>query len=108
MQPRYLYAALCVPGAVLPWWQFLPWARDHGADVPLFFRHLFANGVAGAFALDLIITALVVCCFVLIEGRRAAVRNLWAPILGTLLIGVSFGLPLFLFMRERQQDRPHA
>jgi hypothetical protein len=104
MKPRHFYATLCVPGAVLPWWQFLPWATEHGANVPLLFRHLFANGVAGAFAIDLIITAVVVCCFVLIEGKRSRVPNLWMPILGTLIIGVSFGLPLFLWMRERLRE----
>ena len=27
-------------------------------------------------------------------------KRLWAPVGGTLLVGVSFGLPLFLLMRE--------
>jgi hypothetical protein len=102
MKTRHLYAAFCVPGALLPWWQFLPWVAEHGFNVRLFFRALFWNGVSGAFALDLIITALVVCCFVLIEGRRVGVRYLWAPIFGTLIICVSFGLPLFLYLREQR------
>ena len=104
MKTRHLYAALCVPGALLPWWQFLPWAAEHGLNLRLFFRALFWNGVSGAFALDLIITAVVVCCFVLIEGSRLGVRHLWAPLLGTLIVGVSFGLPLFLYLRERGSD----
>ena len=36
------------------------------------------------------------------EGRRAGVRNLWACVLCTLVVGVSSGLPLFLFFRERR------
>ena len=92
---------LAVPGAVLPCWQLIPWAGEHGVNVPLFLQSLFANGVSGAFAIDLMITALVVCALVVIEGRRAGVRHLWAPIAGALIIGVSFGLPLFLYIRER-------
>lgn len=105
MKTRHLYAALCLPGAVLPWWPFLPWLIRHGFDVPLFFRDLFANGVSSAFALDLIMTVVVLSCFVLIEGRRLGLRILWAPIAGALVIGVSFGLPLFLYMRESRLDR---
>ncbi|MFN2507604.1 MAG: DUF2834 domain-containing protein [Chthoniobacterales bacterium] len=108
MKPRHLYAALCIPGALLPWWQFLPWVAQHGANARLFFRHLFANGVSGAFALDLIVTAAAVCALILVEGRRLGLRYLWAPIAGTFIIGVSFGLPLFLFMRQRQLDRTQS
>jgi hypothetical protein len=104
MKPRHAYAALCVIGAVLPWTQAVPWLATHGIDVPLFLRDLFANGIAGAFALDIIVSAVVVCAFVLIEGKRVNVRNLWAPIVGTIIVGVCFGLPLFLYMRERRLE----
>ena len=103
MKPRHLYAILCVAGAVLPFVQFLPWLATHGANVPLFFRDLFANGVAGAFAIDIIVSAVVVCAFVLLEGRRLRVPHLWAPIVG-ILVGVCFALPLFLYLRERRLD----
>jgi hypothetical protein len=105
MKIRHFYAGLCVPGAVLPWWQLLPWALEHGLNLPLLLRALFANAVSSAFAIDLVITALVLCCFILLEGGRAGVRHLWLPILGALLVGVSFGFPLFLYMRERQLEK---
>jgi len=38
---------------------------------------------------------------VLGEGRRAGVRHLWAPIAANLVVGVSLGLPLFLYLREQ-------
>jgi Terpene cyclase DEP1 len=38
----------------------------------------------------------------LMEGRRGKLRLLWMPISATCLIGVSCGLPLFLYLRERQ------
>lgn len=105
MRPRHVYAALCVAGAVIPWTQGAPWLATHGLDVPLFFRDLFANGIAAAFALDVIVSAVVVCAFVLIEARRIGVRHTWAPIFGTIIVGVCFGLPLFLYMRERHMAR---
>jgi len=34
------------------------------------------------------------------EGRRLGMKNLWAPVAANLAVGVSLGLPLFLYMRE--------
>lgn len=104
MKPRHVYAALCVPGALLPWMPLVPWVSRHGLDLPFFLRELFANGVAAAFAIDIIVSAVVVCAFVVIEGRRLGVRHLWAPIVSTFVIGVCFGLALFLYQRERRLD----
>jgi hypothetical protein len=48
---------------------------------------------------------LVLWAFVVIEGRRAGMKHLWAPIAANLAVGVSLGLPLFLYMRERSLRR---
>jgi hypothetical protein len=32
-------------------------------------------------------------------------RRLWLPLAGTCLVGVSFGLPLFLYLRQIHFDR---
>ncbi len=45
--------------------------------------------------------------FVLAEGRRLNMKQLWAPVVGTLLVGVSIGLPLFLLMREPYLKQPN-
>ena len=101
MRVKQLYLALCVAGTVLPCWQFLPFLRDHGLDLPLFFQQLFATPVSGFFGMDVIVSSVVLWVFVLGEGRRAGVRYLWAPIAANLVVGVSLGLPLFLYLRER-------
>ena len=101
MRVKQLYLALCVAGTLLPCWQFLPFLRDHGLDLPLFFQQLFATPVSGFFGMDVIVSSVVLWVFVLGEGRRAGVRYLWAPIAANLVVGVSLGLPLFLYLRER-------
>jgi hypothetical protein len=105
MKLRYFYLALYVLGCVLPYSQFAPWVLKHGLNLALLFRELFANRVSAFFALDVILSAIVLIIFVLVEGRRLGMRNLWVPIAGTLLVCVSFGLPLFLYLREGQLDR---
>ena len=100
MKPRTLYLWLCVAGTALPYSQLVPFLREHGPDVRLLFEQLFSNRGGGFFGLDVIVSAAVLFVLVLTEGRRAGVRHLWVPVAATLMVGVSLGLPLFLYMRE--------
>jgi Terpene cyclase DEP1 len=102
MKPKSVYLALCIAGTVLPYSQFLPFLREHGLDLRLFFEQLFANRISAFFAWDVIVSAIVLWMLVLVEGRRAGVRHLWAPIAASLAVGVSLGLPLFLYQREKR------
>lgn len=100
MQRFYLFAAIF--GTILPLSQFIPFLKNHGLDVPLFFEQLFQNNVSGFFAIDVIVSSLVLWFFVFSEGRRRKMKNLWVYILCNLAVGVSLALPLFLFFRERR------
>ena len=102
MKTKAIYLALCVLGAVLPYSAFVPWLIDHGPDVSLFVESLFANRISAFFGLDVIVSALVLWLFIGTEGKRKGVRHLWAPILASLTVGVSLGLPLFLYLSEEQ------
>jgi hypothetical protein len=46
------------------------------------------------------------CVFVFTDGGRHGVKNPWAPVLANLAVGVSLGLPLFLYMREKRLPAP--
>ncbi len=106
MKLRHLYLAFAVLGLVLPDSQFIPWVMEHHAlNMELFIRDLFANRVSAFFALDVIVSAVVLISFIQIEGKRLAMRLLWLPIVSALLVGVSLGLPLFLYLRQLQLDR---
>jgi len=97
---QLVYTVLCIVGAVLPLAQFLPWLGDHGLDVPLFIGQAIANPISAFAWSDLMVSAVVVIVFVLIEGRRIGMRHAWTSLLG-LLVGISLALPLFLLLRER-------
>ena len=105
MQLRHLYLILCLVGIVLPYTQLVPWIFEHGFNVSLFFSELFANRVGGFFVMDVLVSAIVLLVFVFVEGRRLGMRGLWMPLAGTLMVGVSFGLPLFLYFREIQLNQ---
>ncbi len=95
MKARRVYLILCVLGFVIPYSQVVPWLLGHGLNIGLFFRELFANRTSAFFAMDVIVSAIVLICFIQTEGKRLRMRLLWLPIIGTLLVGVSFGFPLF-------------
>lgn len=102
---KSFYAFCCVPGALLPYGAFVPWLLEHGVNVPLLVQEAASTRV-GAFAwLDVLVAALVLLGFILAEGRRLRMQTLWLPVAGTCLVGVSFGLPLFLWLRERHLER---
>jgi Protein of unknown function DUF2834 len=108
MKARHFYLVCCVLGLVLPYSQLAPWLLEHGLDVTLFFRELFANRISAFFAVDVIVSAIVLIWFIQSEGKRLQVRLLWLPTVGTLIVGVSFGLPLFLFLRQVTLERTTA
>lgn len=102
MSPKSIYLALAIAGTVLPCWQFIPFLREHGLDLRAFVDQLFSTPVGAFFGMDVIVSSLVLWTFVFVDGRRAGIRHLWAPILANLAVGVSLGLPLFLYLRERR------
>ena len=104
MRPRSLYLVLCVLGTLLPYSQFIPFLREHGLNLRVFAEQLFATRIGAFFGWDVIVSSLVLWVFVAVDGRRERVGNLWMPIAANLAVGVSLGLPLFLYMRERRID----
>jgi hypothetical protein len=104
MRPKHLYLGLCVVGTILPWAAFLPFVRTHGLNAGVFLDQLFGTPVSAFFGWDVIVSSVVLWSFVLFEGRRLAIARLWVPIAANLMVGVSLGLPLFLYMREVQRE----
>jgi hypothetical protein len=108
MKPKTIYLALCFVGVILPYWQFVPWVLQHGMNLPLFVRELFANRISAFFGMDVLVSAIVLIVFARVESARLNIRRRWLPMLAVLTVGVSLGLPVFLYMRELslEQLRP--
>ncbi len=99
---QWLYLIAAILGTVLPLSFFIPFLLAQGLDVPLFFRQLFQNQISSFFGMDVLVSSLVLWLFVFSEGKRRGMKNLSVYILCNLLVGVSLGLPLFLYFRERK------
>ncbi|NVJ53827.1 MAG: DUF2834 domain-containing protein [Campylobacteraceae bacterium] len=102
---KKLYIVLAILGFILPYTQFISWLSVNGLDVVLLFQEIIESKISLFAWIDVVISAIVLIVFVIVEGTRQKMNRLWIPILGTLFVGVSFGLPLFLLMREIQIDK---
>jgi uncharacterized protein DUF2834 len=100
MKPKNVYLALCFAGAVLPYWQFVPWVAANGLNGKLFVEQLFANRISAFFGIDVIVSAVALLLFIRVESARHGIRRWWLPYVSVLTVGVSLGLPMFLYMRE--------
>jgi hypothetical protein len=98
---KRVYLALAVLGLVAPYWFFVPFVLEHGLDLPLLVQQLFASPGSSFFATDVIVSTLVLWAFVFHETRKRRVPHAWTAVAASLAVGVSLGLPLFLFLRER-------
>ncbi len=97
---RGVYLVLCILGTLLPLSQFVPFLLEHGLAPGEFLGQLFATRISAFFGLDVAVSAVVLCAFVVAEGRRLGMRRLWLYFVATFGVGVSLGLPLFLLARE--------
>ena len=99
---RMLYLALAVWGAVHPMIHFGAWFAENGFDLVGLGAAWHANAATSGLVWDLTIAAIALTVFVLAE---VAVRRNWSALWAlpaTWLIGVSCGLPLYLFLRSRK------
>ena len=99
-QTKYLLLSILV--AIIPYTQFIPWVARNGLNMPLFVHQLFANQIGGFFAMDVLVSAITFLFFVGLESSRLQMRGWarWLPLVSVLTVGVSLGLPLFLYLRE--------
>jgi hypothetical protein len=101
----YLYLGLAFLGAVVPYSFLGQFLITNGLNLAEFKAQLTSTAVGSYFGLNMLISALVTVLFILGEGKRLKMRGLWLPLLTTLAVGVSCGLPLFLYLRRLSQER---
>jgi hypothetical protein len=98
-----LYAALCVVGTVVPLVYFGSFVAAEGIDVEAFADDVTASDLSLFAWSDVIVSAIAVMAFAVRERSRG-LAGWWLPVVGTLTVGVSLGLPLLLLLRERARS----
>lgn len=107
---KKFYFAAMVIGAAAPLYLFSRHFAARGFGLSDFVAASFPNPAASGLVVDLILSALLGLIVFGREARALGVRGFWAVVLGTLLIGFSFGLPLYLYLRESRSEaeRKHS
>lgn len=103
MNLRTFYLAMAVFGTVVPWLFFGSFFDLHGPDIPLFLQSLFANGAAGGFSADVLITIVVFWVWSWRDAARHQVARWWLVLPASFCVGLSLALPLYLYLRERAE-----
>lgn len=98
---KNIYLALALAGIILPYTQFVPWSNANGFNLRLMIGEMFVNQIASGIAIDALLTALVILVFIAFDRKSVRVSYLWLPIAGMFLSGISFALPMYLYLRER-------
>jgi len=98
---RYLWLALALWGAVHPMYYFMRFLRENAWDLSVMIDAWFVNDSTRGLTWDLTIAAVTLTLWIIAE---VAVRRNWIALLAipaTFCIGVSCGLPLYLYFRTR-------
>ena len=98
---RMLYLALAIWGAEHPMYYFISWFQTDTWDVMAMEDAWHVNAATSGLVWDLTIAALALTVWIISE---VAVRRNWSALIAipaTFCIGVSCGLPLYLFLRSR-------
>ena len=98
---RLVYLALAVWGAVHPMWWFLAYMRETGTGLAGLIDAWYVNASTTGLTWDLTIAAITLTVWIIAE---TVPRKRWLGLVAipaTFGIGVSCGLPLYLFLRSR-------
>jgi hypothetical protein len=98
---RMIYLALAVWGAIHPMYYFLGYMRETGTGLGGLIDAWYVNASTHGLVWDLTIAAIALTIWIVAETW---VRKNWLALIAipaTFCIGVSCGLPLYLFLRTR-------
>ena len=96
---KNVWLLLAVIGTIVPWILFGQFFALNGIDLPLFLRSLFANGAAGGFSADVLISIVVFWLWAIVDARQHHVRLWWLIFPAGFTVGLSLAMPLYFYLR---------
>ena len=100
MSLRWVWLALAIWGTIHPMYWFITWFQQNTWSIMAMVDAWHVNAATSGLVWDLTVAAVTLTIWVLVESIRT--RNWWGllAIPATYCIGVSCGLPLYLFLRR--------
>ncbi len=97
---KHLYLVFAVIGIVGPYYFLITFLTAHGLDGRVFLQQLFGSQISTFFTVDLIIASVVFIVYLPREAKRYSIQIWWLYLIPLFAVGLSFALPLFLYVRE--------
>lgn len=101
---RRLYFVLTIAGAIAPIVLTVVFISEYGVDFGEFFDQIFASPMAGLAWLDLTISSLAFWWWISRDAPKHGIYPWWPYIPATMLVGLCFALPLYLYRRSARPD----
>jgi Terpene cyclase DEP1 len=101
---RTIYLVLAITGGIAPYATYFGYlAYVPGASGAL--GLVWDSAISAATMVDFTISCIAFWPFLYAESKRLGIRHWWLFILANLIIGLSFALPAFLYVREGRLAR---
>lgn len=98
---RPVFLLLAIWGAIHPMYYFIQWFQAEGWSIMAMVDAWHANAATSGLVWDLTIAAVALTVWIIAEVGRTKNYLSLVAIPATLCIGVSCGLPLYLYLRDR-------
>ena len=98
---RWIFLILAIWGTIHPMFYFFQWFNTYGYDIVAMVDAWHVNAATSGLVWDLTIAAVTLTIWIIYDVNQ---HRMWAGLLAipaTFLIGVSCGLPLYLFFRQK-------
>ena len=97
--------SLVLPGSrhsrnACPWWFFTSYFAISGIEATGIVQSLFANGAAGGFVADVLISILVFWFWSWNDAKHHKIKYWWLVLPAGFFVGLSLAMPLYFFLRE--------
>jgi len=98
---RVIYLVLAIVGAIMPMRYFIRWFEENSYSMAAMIDAWHVNDATRGLVWDLTVAAIALTVFIIAEV--ATRRDYWLLICIPAIygVGVSFGLPLYLFLRSK-------
>ena len=90
---------MTIVGTLAPAIAGAPYLLEHGYNPAHLMPAIFSTPVSAMVGINVIIGCITLAILMHTEGRELGVKT-WLPILAITIVGISSGLPLYLYLRE--------
>lgn len=97
---KTFYLLLAIIGTAAPMMLVLPFMLEQGLSPPQLMDQIFSSPVSLMLVANIIVACVTLAVLMKTEGHELGVKT-WPPMLAMTLVGISSGLPLYFYLRER-------